>query len=173
MRTTFRWMTAAAVSVAIVAGCRSSGEGGGQEGGQDTMAAQADEAAGPADEAPPTAGGSAGLEGTSWRLVSFGPDEPVPEGIEITAEFAEGRMAGRSGCNQYTGAVEIDAAAGSLKPGAFVSTKMACPPPQMESETRHLGVLEGVTGFEVAGDRLTLHAGEGATLVFERAAGTP
>lgn len=174
MKTTFRWMAAATVTVAMVAGCRSSSEGGGEDVAQDTVAVQeAEEAAVPPAEPAPPAGGAAALDGTSWRLVSFGPDDPVPEGIEITAEFAEGRMAGRSACNRYTGPVEIDVAAGTLKPGAFVSTKMACPPPQMESENRYLGALQSVTGFEVAGDRLTLHAAEGAMLVFERAAGTP
>ena len=174
MRTTFLSMAAATVAVASVSGCRSSSEGGAEGAAQDTVAVEAaEDAAVPADEAPPPAGGSAELDGTSWRLVSFGPDEPLAEGIEITAEFAEGQMAGRSACNRYTGPVEIDAAASTLKPGAFVSTKMACPPPQMENETRFLGALESVTGFEVAGDRLTLLGAEGATLVFERAARTP
>jgi heat shock protein HslJ len=110
------------------------------------------------------------LLGTTWRLVEFDAGEPVSEDIEITAEFWQGGIAGRSACNRYTGPVEIDLAAGTLNVGALVSTKMACPPPQMESETRYLGSLERATGLMLEPGRLTLRsedeAGGTSTLVF-------
>jgi heat shock protein HslJ len=110
------------------------------------------------------------LLGTAWRLVEFDAGVPVPEGVEITAEFRQGGIAGRSACNRYTGPVEIDLANGTLKVGALVSTKMACPPPQMEGETRYLGSLERATGLSLEAGRLTVRADDEAggttTLVF-------
>jgi heat shock protein HslJ len=166
MRARRRWNMAAAMAMAMTAACGTTSEEGSTDIAADTAAV---EPAGGTEE--PAV--EAGLEGTSWRLVGYGLDEPVPDGIEITAEFAEGRIAGRSACNRYTGPVEIDAAAGTLEAGALVSTKMACPPPQMESETRYLGVLQGVARYELADERLTLHAADGSTLVFERAEVAP
>lgn len=161
-----RWNVAAAMTMAMTAACGTTSEEGSTEAAADTAAVElAGETGEPAVEA--------GLEGTSWGLVSYGSDEPVPDGIEITAEFAEGRMAGRSACNRYTGPVEIDAAAGTLVAGALVSTKMACPPPQMESECRYLGALQGVARYEIVDERLTLHAADGSTLVYERAEVAP
>jgi len=117
-----------------------------------------------ADSVPPE------LLGTAWRLVELDAGEPVPEDIQITAEFRPGGIAGRSACNRYTGPVEIDLTAGTIKVGALVSTKMACPPPQMENETRYLGALERATGVTLETGRLTIRAadetGGTSTLVF-------
>jgi heat shock protein HslJ len=103
-------------------------------------------------------------------LVEFDAGEPVPEDIEITAEFRQGGIAGRSTCNRYTGPVEIDLAAGTIEIGAMVSTKMACPPPRMESETRYLGALQRATGVTLEPGWLTIRgedeAGMSSTLVF-------
>ena len=166
MLTKRRW-TATTVALTMALGCGNAGDETAEEDTDaDTVAAANEVVA-----ETPAAGEASSLEGTVWRLVSYGPDEPVPDEIEITAGFAGGRIAGNSACNRYTGAVEIDTAGGTLKAGALVSTKMACPPPQMENESRYLGVLEDVTRFELAGDRLTLYADEGSSVVFERTGG--
>jgi heat shock protein HslJ len=110
------------------------------------------------------------LLGTRWRLAEFNTGEAVPEGIEITAEFRQGGIAGRSACNRYTGPVAIDLGAGRIQFGALVSTKMACPAPQMESETRYLGALERASGVSLEPGRLTIQSADGAggtsTLLF-------
>jgi heat shock protein HslJ len=110
------------------------------------------------------------LLGTRWRLAEFEAGEPVPEDIEITAEFRQGGIAGRSACNRYTGPVAIDLGAGTIQFGALVSTKMACPAPQMESETRYLGALERASGVSLEPGRLTIQsadeAGGTSTLLF-------
>ncbi|HET6340806.1 MAG TPA: META domain-containing protein [Gemmatimonadota bacterium] len=147
-----------------------------EEGGPpaDTVAADAPLPSGAVD---PAAGDSvpAELVGTAWRLAEFDAGEPVPEDIEITAEFRQGGIAGRSACNRYTGPVQIDLAAGTIQFGALVSTKMACPPLQMESETRYLGALERATGVTLEPGRLTIRgeneAGVSSTLVFASAEG--
>jgi heat shock protein HslJ len=130
------------------------------------------DAALPSGAVEPAAGDSvpAELVGTHWRLVEFDAREQVPEDIEITAEFRQGGIAGQSACNRYTGPVEIDLAAGTIEIGAMVSTKMACPPPRMESETRYLGALQRATGVTLEPGWLTIRgedeAGMSSTLVF-------
>ena len=166
MLTKRRW-TATTVALTMALGCGSAGYESAEEDSVADSVAAGDEVVA---ETPAT-GEASSLEGTVWRLVSYGPDEPVPDEIEITAGFAGGRIAGNLACNRYTGPVEIDTAGGTLNAGALVSTKMACPPPQMENESRYLGVLEDVTRFELAGDRLTHYADEGSRVVFERTGG--
>lgn len=127
------------------------------------------EAAAAADSVP------AELLGTRWRLAEFNVGEAVPEEIEITAEFRQGGIAGRSACNRYTGPVAMDLAAGTIGFGALVSTKMACPPLQMESETRYLGALERAGGVSLEPGRLIIRsedeAGATSTLLFVPAEG--
>lgn len=142
----------------------------------DTLAA-ADQPAGGIEPAAPTDSVPPELVGTAWRLVEFDAGEPVPEGVEITALFEPGRMAGAGGCNRYTGPVSIDLAAGTLQGGPMVSTKMACPPPRMENETRYLGALQRATGIALEPGRLTIRsedeAGGTSTLAFVPAEEAP
>jgi len=154
---------------AALAGCASNEDGA--EGGPSADTLAADQPA-PSGAVEPAAADSvpAELVGTRWRLVEFDAGEAVSEDIEITAEFRPGGIAGRSACNRYTGPVEVDLAAGTIEFGALVSTKMACPPPQMENETRYLGALERATGVTLETGRLTIRAedetGGNSTLVF-------
>ena len=141
------------------------------EGGPSADTVAADQPVPPGAVEPAAADSvPAELLGTTWRLVEFDAGEPVPDDIEITAEFRPGGIAGRSACNRYTGPVEIDLAAGTIKVGALVSTKMACPPPQMESEIRYLSALERATGLTLETGRLTVRAeddaGATSTLAF-------
>lgn len=142
----------------------------------DTLAADAPTPSGELEAEVAPVSVPAELLDTAWRLVEFATGEPVPDVIEITAEFRQGGIAGRSACNRYTGPAEIDLTAGTIKIGPVVSTKMACPPPQMESETRYLGALERASRIELEAGRLALHsedaAGETTTLLFEPLGGS-
>ena len=139
-----------------------------QDAVEDTVAADAP--APPGEVQAPIDSVPAELLGTRWRLAEFDAGEAVPEAIEITAEFRQGGIAGRSACNRYTGPVAIDLGAGTIRFGALVSTKMACPQPQMESETRYLGALERAGGISLEPGRLTIQAADEAggrsTLLF-------
>lgn len=76
-------------------------------------------------------------------------------------------MAGFGGCNRYTGQVH-DTAPGAISIGPVAATKMACPPPAMEVESRYFAILSPVTQYRVAGSRLVL-SGPSGELAFERA----
>jgi hypothetical protein len=48
----------------------------------------------------------ADLNGTAWRLVDLGADQPpVLPDAEVSLRFDDGQLSGSAGCNDYTGAV--------------------------------------------------------------------
>jgi heat shock protein HslJ len=110
------------------------------------------------------------LEGTEWVLRSWTWDEPAPGTPEITFTVAGDRIAGRSGCNRFTGILSEGNAPGDLKVGPLAGTRMACPEPAMSIEQRFQSQMAGVRKFGFAGARLALtYEREGAvgTMIFE------
>lgn len=100
----------------------------------------------------------------SWVLESFGDETPAGEG-SITLQFLpEGRAAGSSGCNRYMGPFETDGS-GGLSFGLLGSTMMACPQEIMDRERHYLAMLEKVSAFRLAGERLALMSVEGQDLL--------
>ena len=107
------------------------------------------------------------LTGVTWTLVSLG-GEPVPQGTRLpTIAFDGARIAGLGGCNRYTGQIQ-ETGPGTIAVGPVASTKMACPPPAMDVESRFFTVLAQVTQYRLAGPRLVL-SGPSGELAFERA----
>ena len=110
------------------------------------------------------------LAGAPWRLLRFGWDEPVPEGIGITAEFEGDRISGSAGCNSYFATVKGPTPY-ELGIGSVGSTRKACPAPEMEAEARFLKALENATQFSFVLGKLVIDYQLGETrssLVFER-----
>ena len=64
----------------------------------------------PSGEAEPHMG-TLPLDGTPWRLTdhpgSGGDLVPVPDDVTATAIFADGRVAGSTGCNRYSGSCVV------------------------------------------------------------------
>jgi heat shock protein HslJ len=107
-----------------------------------------------------------GLAGTSWVLSDLNGAAPM---AEATLQFdAEGRLAGTTGCNRYSGGYSAEGT--SLAVGQLISTKMACMADGvMQQETNFLGALGQAASYSIAGDTLTIEAADGASLVFTRA----
>ena len=80
------------------------------------------------------------LMGTSWTVEQLDFDHPVQGDEPITAEFADGQVAGSGGCNRYNAPVSSDDAQ-SLTIGPAISTLMACPEPSMTQEMQYLTAL--------------------------------
>jgi heat shock protein HslJ len=78
----------------------------------------------------------------AWDLREASPAE-----VEVTLTYAEGRFAGKSGCNRYTGAAKSGDAPGELAVGPTAGTRMACPEPQSSVETRFLKQLSTAKKF--------------------------
>lgn len=94
--------------------------------------------------------GSDALAANSWRAVEVS-GKPVPANLEVTLSFADGRVSGNSGCNNYGG--DATATGDSLRVSAIMSTKMAClEPGVMETEMTYLQALQGAERWAVGGD---------------------
>ncbi|HEX2513956.1 MAG TPA: META domain-containing protein [Chloroflexota bacterium] len=118
------------------------------------------------------AAAAATLEGTPWLAVSCvdpaGWFRPLPPGIEITATFQAGQVAGLAGCNQYTAGYQLaQGVAGIVRIGPAAATQRFCadPPGVMEQEAAYLRTLERVGRFHLVGERLVLQALDWSPLV--------
>ena len=110
------------------------------------------------------------LAGTQWRLLQLDRNAPVPDDITVTAAFEDRRISGSAGCNRYFAGVSA-ATPYELSIGPAGATRMACPSPQSEVESRFLKALESATQFSFRLGRLAIDYRDGdtmASLLFER-----
>jgi heat shock protein HslJ len=101
------------------------------------------------------------LTGTRWKgIVGSGVDESATPYLE----FAEGRLAGFTGCNMLSGAWRMED--NEVRVGPLITTKRGCPGAGGEMEKRVLGVINERTRFAREGSRLVATSGD-ARLEFE------
>lgn len=104
------------------------------------------------------------LTGTEWQLVAI-DGQDVAADVTTTLTFGEdGRAGGSGGCNRYTANYVIDGE--SLSLGVVVSTRMACPEPNMQHESAYFAALEAASSYALTERQLIIHFGEGQPLVF-------
>ncbi len=84
------------------------------------------------------------LNGSEWVLRWWDFLEPATEDVIVTITYQEGRVAGSSGCNQYSALAKDGEMPGDLTLGPAIGTRMACPGPAMEVESRYLRNLAAV-----------------------------
>ncbi len=90
------------------------------------------------------------LANTNWRVVSINGQPVPPSGYYFN--FMPDRVSGRLGCNTIGAGYSVDGS--TLRAGALLMTRMACPDGQFETQgTRIMG--QPMTISE-SGDRLTL-----------------
>jgi putative lipoprotein len=100
-----------------------------------------------------TPGEDGPLLATSWRLTDLA-GSPVLE--RVTLEFPEeGKVAGRSFCNQYFGSVEV--APPAIRIHGLGSTRMACAEPLMAHEQRFFDALQAAVRLSREGTTMLLH----------------
>ncbi len=63
-----------------------------------------------------------------------------------------GRVAGSSGCNRFTGQGFVSG--GKVEIGTLSTTRMACPPALMDQEAKYLKALAASRRYEIGGDGL-------------------
>ena len=95
-------------------------------------------------------------------LLSLAGSEWGISGTEQYVQFREGRVAGHSGCNRYTGGYVQQGE--TLKLGPLASTKMACSPERMDQEQAWFQMLDKVRGFEATHLVLKLKAADGKVI---------
>ena len=118
-------------------------------------------------------GAPASLSGTRWNVISYNNGKQAVvglfEGSEISLNFADNRVSGNAGCNNYTGGYE--ASGGALKVGGLATTFKLCHKPDgvMEQEQKYLTALQSAATYEIRGDMLTIRDGGGAMQVLAKA----
>lgn len=111
------------------------------------------------------------LEGPEWSLVEM-DRQRLPEGVKpATLKVADGRAAGFSGCNNYTGSIE-ETSPGNIRLGQQAVTMKACLEPHASYEREYLRRLSRASSYSFVAGRLALswEDGEGGqgVLLFER-----
>lgn len=96
-------------------------------------------------------------------MLRSAPGIDVPAGASPSATFAEGRIAGSTGCNRFTGPYSTDG--DRLELGAIATTRMACDAPLMALEQAYLEALGRVARWVIEDDELVLHDKDGSELL--------
>lgn len=107
---------------------------------------------------------AARLDGTRWKLAAWSASSLDPAGFDVTAEFAGGRIGGRSAVNSYGGDYAA-AADGSFSVGALAMTEMAGSPAAMRAESLYLALLAQAGRWRIAQGQLVLSAAAGQDLL--------
>jgi len=104
--------------------------------------------------------------GAYWVLYSLeGQDVQRPQNTQTAyVRFEEGktRVIGFTGCNRFSGKYKLSGQ--KLTMSNLSSSRMACP--EIDQENKMLDLLGQVDSYRVAGDLLTLYAGETAVATF-------
>ncbi|HRT06241.1 MAG TPA: protease inhibitor I42 family protein [Kiritimatiellia bacterium] len=116
-----------------------------------------------AGDNPPSA---AALENTRWKLAAWSASSLNPAGFDVTAEFADGRIGGRSGVNRYGGDYSA-AADGEFSVGALAMTEMAGDPAAMQAESLYHALLAQADRWRIAQAQLVLSAAAQDLLIFD------
>ncbi|WP_191907044.1 META domain-containing protein [Adhaeribacter soli] len=103
------------------------------------------------------------LNGKNLKASDFTKGLPT---LELQPESQQ--VSGVSGCNRFTGYVEIKG--DKVAFGNLAGTRMACPGTAMQTETEYLGLLSGKTlTYEIEQNRLTLKDQGKQLLVYKKA----
>jgi putative lipoprotein len=101
------------------------------------------------------------LTGTKWLAEDI-DGRGVIDNAQSTVEFvAADRIAGRGGCNQYSGNVTLNGTKIQVSP--LISTKMACVPALMDQESRFLQALQAARSLKLEETKLVVLDEAGAT----------
>jgi heat shock protein HslJ len=111
--------------------------------------------------------GGGGPPDGRWQIREVGT-MTVPDEVDAHIEFLpDGRLAGRAGCNRYTG--NWARQGHDLRFGRIAATRMACAGPAMDVETRLFEMMDKVVRQDRPDERtLILVTGDGRRIVATR-----
>ena len=115
-----------------------------------------------------SSGGSAAagaLDQTRWQLAAWSASALDPAGFDITADFADGRIGGRSAVNSYGGSYSAGGG-GAFSTGALAMTEMAGEPAAMQAESLFHALLAPARRWRIAAGQLILSDAAQALLIF-------
>ena len=106
------------------------------------------------------------LDGTDWRLVSYGGKYVIP-GSGPTLVFDDGRVVGNASCNNFGSS--YNASGSKLEIGDAERTLMACLDNDlMDQENAYMQLLGETNHFEILDSQLVITTISGKQLVFDR-----
>jgi heat shock protein HslJ len=114
-----------------------------------------------------TAGEPVTLEDHAWEVLSYNNGKEavvsVIIGTQLTADFAEGTVAGSAGCNNYNAAYELEGD-NAISFGPPATTRKLCADPEgiMEQEAQFLAALQSAVAYRIDGDRADMFDASGA-----------
>lgn len=101
-----------------------------------------------------------------WALETLMGEAPAPGARFQLKMGIDGRIGGRSGCNNFSARYALNGTAFTVHP-PMIGTKMACPEAVMAQEATFRAVLETATTASVGADgRLTVTSSDGRALRF-------
>ena len=103
---------------------------------------------------------------TRWKLAAWSASSLDPAGFDITADFADGRIGGRSAVNSYGGDYAA-MADGGFSVGALAMTEMAGEPAAMQAESLFHALLGQANRWRIANGQLVLSGGGQDLLIFD------
>jgi len=111
--------------------------------------------------------GGGGPPDGRWQIREIGA-MTVPEGVDAHIEFLpDGRLAGRAGCNRYTG--NWARQGHEMRFGRIAATRMSCAGPAMDVENRLFEMMDKVVRQDRPDERtLILVTGDGRRIVATR-----
>lgn len=111
--------------------------------------------------------GGGGPPDGRWQIREVGTTK-VPDDVDADIEFLpDGRLAGRAGCNRYTGSWARQGH--DLRFGRIAATRMACAGPAMDIENRLFEMLDKVVRQDRPDERtLIMVTGDGRRIVATR-----
>lgn len=108
---------------------------------------------------------TARLDGTAWRIEAL-DGRPINQTRPTRLAFADGRLSGNAGCNQFGGSYTITGA--RLVTDRVFATRMACPGKAMQTEARILALLEQPLTLRPLGRATLILAGEQGSITLTR-----
>lgn len=111
--------------------------------------------------------GGGGPPDGRWQIREVGTTK-VPDDVDAHIEFLpDGRLAGRAGCNRYTG--NWARQGHEMRFGRIAATRMACAGPAMDIENRLFEMMDKVVRQDRPDERtLILVTGDGRRIVATR-----
>lgn len=112
-------------------------------------------------------GNSAGLNGTSWTMVSYNGTALISD-TAMTASFEDGGISGSASCNHYFGSYKTNG--GQFQIEGLGWTEMACMNPEgiMNQEQQVMSLLSQAATFSIQGQVLQIITNTGEVLIFQQ-----
>lgn len=104
------------------------------------------------------------LDGTQWKLAAWPASSLDPAAFDVTADFADGQISGRSAVNSYGGSCSASAN-GSFSVGTMQMTLMAGEPDAMQAESLYHELLGLARRWRIDPSQLVLSDAAGQDLL--------